>query len=173
MSISSAKVRNAVEATSALFKEEPERAKTSTPAVTAALKDGLAFGVRGARGEILTDMPPPMGGDGRAETPGWHMRAGLAACIGTTIATRAAQLGITLTELEVSVLSEVDYRGLLGTDDRISPEMSNLRTKVKIGSPGTSEDKLIEIVRWGERHSPVARTIKSANLLDAAIQVGS
>jgi len=164
-------VRQAVEKTAKLFELEPNKARVSTPPVTASLTTGLAFRIKGTRGEVQTDMPPPMGGQASAETPGWHMRAGLASCIATMIATRAAQLGISLSLLEVTVFSEVDYRGVLGLDDSIAPTMSNLRSQVKIAAAGASPTALIEIVRWGEEHSPVARTIRSGQLSQASIDV--
>ena len=110
-----------------------------------------------------------MGGQASAETPGWHMRAGLAACIATMIATRAAQLGITLDLLEVTILSEVDWRGALGLDDSVVPAMTNLQPQVKISAAGVPQAVLSEIVRWGEEHSPVARTIKAGQLAPAKI----
>ena len=100
------------------------------------------------------------------------MRAGLAACIATMIATRAAQLGITLDLLEVTILSEVDYRGVLGLDDSVIPAMTNLRPEIKISAAGVPQAVLSEIVRWGEEHSPVARTIKAGQLSQATINHG-
>ena len=151
-------VRQAVQKTSRLFESEPGKAKVKTPPVTASLSTGLAFRLSSTRGEIQTDMPPPMGGQASAETPGWYMRAGLASCIATMIATRAAQLGITLDLLEVTILSEVDWRGPLGLDDSVVP--------------ATPQAVLSEIVRWGEEHSPVARTIKTGQLAQATINLG-
>jgi len=170
--MSSDGVRQAIETTSTLFRKEPGKAQVSTPPVTAVLEDGVAFRLDGARGPVRTDMPPPMGGAASAETPGWHMRAALAACIGTTIATRAAQLGVTLDTLEVTVFSEVDYRGMLGIGDAVAPGMTNLRSKVLIHSPDAPTDRLVEIVRWGEAHSPVACTIKAAHLSEAIVETG-
>jgi len=69
-------VRQAVEKTSNLFESEPGKAKVKTPPVTASLSSGLAFRLNGTRGELQTDMPPPMGGQASAETPGWHMTVG-------------------------------------------------------------------------------------------------
>lgn len=165
-------VRQAVEKTSKLFESEPSKAKVNTPPVTASLTTGLAFRLNGARGEVQTDMPPPMGGQASAETPGWHMRAGLASCIATMIATRAAQLGIKLDLLEVTILSEVDWRGALGLDDSVVPSMTNLRPQIKISAAGVPQAVLSEIVRWGEEHSPVARTIRAGQLAPATINPG-
>jgi uncharacterized OsmC-like protein len=162
-------VREAVEKTTKLFQSEPRKAQVSTPPVTAYLTTGVTFRIKGTRGEVQTDMPPAMGGQALAETPGWHMRAALASCIGTMIATRAAQLGISLRLLEVTVLSEVDYRGVLGMDDSIAPTMSDLRPQIKIAADGVSPAALADLVRWGEEHSPVARTIKAGQLSQAEI----
>jgi OsmC-like protein len=76
------------------------------------------------------------------------------------IAMRAAQLGVTLTSLEVSVSSESDTRGLLGTDDGVSAGVFGLRTHVKIGAEAATPDQLQEIVRWADAHSPVGCTIR-------------
>ena len=165
-------VRQAVQKTSKLFESEPSKAKVKTPPVTASLSTGLAFRLNSTRGEARTDMPPPMGGQASAETPGWYMRAGLASCIATMIATRAAQLGITLELLEVTILSEVDWRGPLGLDDSVVPAMTNLQPQVKISAAGVPQAVLNEIVRWGEEHSPVARTIKAGQLAQATINLG-
>jgi len=72
-----------------------------------------------------------MGGGGTAPNPGWLMRAALASCNATGIATQAAKAGIPLTRLEVSVSSETDGRGVLGLDERISPAMQPLEILVK------------------------------------------
>ena len=85
------------------------------------------------------------------------------------IATRAAQLGITLDSLEVTILSEVDWRGPLGLDDSVVPAMTNLR---KLSAVGVPQAVLNEVVRWGEEHSPVARTIKAGQLAQATINLG-
>ena len=75
---------------------------------------------------------------------------------------RAAQVGVTLTALEVSVTSESDTRGLIGTEQSVSAALVGLRTHVKIGAAGVTPDQLQEIVRWGDAHSPVGCTIREA-----------
>jgi uncharacterized OsmC-like protein len=107
-------------------------------------------------------MPPAMGGGAGAPNPGWYMRAAMASCCGTMIAMRAAQLGIALRALDVSVESESDNRGMLGLDDAISAGLSNLRTKVRIAAENATEQQLDELVRWAERHSPVGCTVRDA-----------
>jgi hypothetical protein len=64
--------------------------------------------------------------------------------------------------VEVSVTSESDSRGMLGTDAGVSAGLFGLRTHVKIGAEGATPDQLQEIVRWGDAHSPVGCTIRQS-----------
>jgi len=156
-------VAEAIAKLTKVFTEQPEKAKTKNAPATAVFHEGLKFQVTGPAGEnVLTDMPPPMGGAGSGPNPGWLLRASLASCNATVIAMRAAQLGISLKSLEVTVESESDNRGLLGLDESVSAGIRNLRTKVKIGAEAASPAQLREIVAWGEAHSPVGCTIGRA-----------
>jgi uncharacterized OsmC-like protein len=154
-------VRDAVEKLAKVFAQEPAKARSKNPPATARLAGGLKCEVTGHHGERLsTDMPPDVGGGGSGPTPGWLLRGSLASCTATMIAMRAAQLGVTLTSLEVSVSSESDTRGLLGTDEGVSAGVFGLRTHVKIGAEAATPDRLQEIVRWADAHSPVGCTIR-------------
>lgn len=75
---------------------------------------------------------------------------------------RAAQLGISLSKLEVTVESDGDHRGILGLDDQISAGASALRTKVRIGADNAAPGQLEDLVRWAEKHSPVGCTVQDA-----------
>ena len=59
-------------------------------------------------------MAESVGGGASAPTPGWLLRSALAACDATLVAMEAARDGVDLTELEVNVESESDFRGVLG-----------------------------------------------------------
>src|SRR5262245_15264608 len=165
-------VREAMEKLSKLFVAQPEKARSKNAPATATLTGGLKFQVTGTRGESAsTDMPPTVGGEGSAPNPGWFLRASLASCTATAIAMRAAQLGVTLTTLEVSVSSESDTRGLLGTDPGVSAELFDLRTHVKIGATDATGAQLEEIVRWGDAHSPVGCTIRRSPATGLKIEI--
>jgi uncharacterized OsmC-like protein len=154
-------IREAIEKTSKVLAEQPEKAKSKNVPATARLLDGLRCEVTGPNGETLhTDMPPAMGGAASAPNPGWVLRAALASCTATAIAMRAARLGVDLTTLEVTVESHSDNRGLLGLDDKISAGLSSLATRVKLGAADTSADQLRELAQWGDHHSPVACTTR-------------
>jgi uncharacterized OsmC-like protein len=152
--------------------EQPEKARTKNAPATAAMQEGLQFLVTGPRGErILTDMPPAMGGAASGPNPGWLLRAGLASCNATVIAMRAAQLGVRLKTLEVTVESDSDNRGMLGMDEQVYAGLLSLRTKVTIGADGVTPAALREIVAWGEAHSPVGCTIRRAPNATTAVEI--
>ena len=75
---------------------------------------------------------------------------------------RAAQLGIDLTALDVTVESESDNRGMLGLDQRISAGLSGLRARVSLRADNATPAELEDLVRWGDAHSPVACTLREA-----------
>ena len=159
--MSAESIREAIEKTSKVLTEQPEKAKSKNVPATARLLDGLRCEATGPNGESLhTDMPPAMGGAASAPGPGWALRAALASCTATAIAMRAARLGINLTTLEVTVESYSDSRGLLGLDDKISAGLSSLTTRIKIGAAGVPPDQLRELAEWGDHHSPVACTAR-------------
>jgi len=159
--MSATSIREAIERTSNVLTEQPEKARSKNVPATARLLDGLRCEVKGPNNEALhTDMPPAMGGAASAPNPGWVLRAALASCTATAIAMRAARLGVDLTTLEVTVESYSDNRGLLGLDDKISAGLSSLATRVKIGATGAPPDQLRELAQWGDQHSPVACTAR-------------
>jgi uncharacterized OsmC-like protein len=100
-------------------------------------------------------MPASIGGGGSAPSPGWLFRAAAASCTATLIAMRAAQLGVELSELEVTVESQSNDRGLLGMDQSVPAGPMSLRVRVNAASPRTNPEQLRNLVDWGEAHCPV------------------
>ena len=141
----------------------PKKARDEDKGATAVVEDGLRCRAEGPDGSTLvSDMPKAIGGGGSAPSPGWLLRAAVANCDATVIALRAAQEGITLTTLKVTVDSESDDRGLLGMDDAIPPGPLHLRTKITIGAEGVPAEHLHEVIKWAEIHSPVADAVSRA-----------
>ena len=107
-------IRSALETLSRTIVAQPEKAKAKHGPATATIEQGgLKCRVTGPLGEnIQTDMPPAMGGAASGPNPGWFFRASVASCCATVIAMRAAQLGIGLATLEVTVESDGDHRGM-------------------------------------------------------------
>jgi uncharacterized OsmC-like protein len=163
-------IRKAIETLGTAFSADPAKARAKNAPATAKLTEGLHCEVTGPYGaRIVTDMPPAMGGAATGPNPGWFLRAALASCTTTAIAMRAAKLGIKLDELELTVETESDARGLLGIGD-VSAALAGVRTKVRIRGDA-SPQALRELVQWGDAHSPVGCTLRemAATSLDVEV----
>jgi uncharacterized OsmC-like protein len=152
-------VREAIEKAASGIAADPNKARVKS-AATARFAGGLRCEVTGPRGERLaTDMPPGVGGQATAPNPGWHLRAAMASCTATVIATRAAKLGVALTTLEITVESEADQRFMLGTD-----------ASVKIAGDAPRET-LQDIVAWADAHSPVGCAVRAPSACSLQVDV--
>lgn len=125
--------------------------------------------------EIPTDMPGELGGTGDQVTPGWLLRAGLAACTATRIAMSAAAAGIELTTLELRATSRSDTRGLLGMTEgdgsRIGAGPQDVQLHVTIAAPGVPAEKLRTLVEESHRCSPVPCAIQQETPVGLQIEV--
>jgi uncharacterized OsmC-like protein len=165
-------IRDAQEKYIKTITDDPDKGRSKNAPATATLQDGLKLRVIGPRGELVeTDMPSLVGGAASGPAPSWLMRAGLASCTASTIAMRAARLGVALDTLEVTVESESDYRGFLGVDDSISAALTGLRTRVRISAKGADADQLREIAQWGDEHSPVACTLRETAKMPLDVEI--
>ncbi|RKZ35736.1 MAG: hypothetical protein DRQ37_05755, partial [Gammaproteobacteria bacterium] len=137
--------------------ENPDAAVSAGPPTKAVMEGGLQCRATGADGQtIVTDMPEAVGGGGTAPSPGWLLMAALVTCDTTRIALRAAELGIALDTLEVSVESVYDDRGLFGMDPPVQAGPLSVLTQVTIGAAGVDENVLRGIVDHAVTCSPVA-----------------
>ena len=142
---------------------KPDAGPAPDRPASAVVEDRLRCRVEGPDGwALVTDMPSAVGGEGSAPTPGWLIRAAWASCAATAIAMRAAELGISLTRLEVTAESESDMRGLLGLGEGVPPGPQSARMRLRIAANGTDEQRLRELVEWADRHSPVGDALRRA-----------
>ena len=154
-------IKQSIEGVIGYYTENPDQAMSADKPAVAVVEDGLRCRATGPNDwALISDMPKGIGGGGAAPSPGWLMRAALANCEATVIAMRAAQLGLSLTTLEVTVGSNSDDRGLLGMGDAIPGGPLDVGIRVRIGAEGASPEQLREIVRWAERCSPVGDAIR-------------
>ena len=170
--MSVAHIQQSIEGVIKYLSEHPAECRYTDKAATAVVEEGLRCRAEGPNGATLvSDMPQAIGGGGSAPSPGWLLRAALANCDATVIALRAAQLGVTLAMLEVTVDSESDDRGLLGMDDAISAGPLSMRIHVRIGANGVTPERLRDIVEWAEAHSPVGDAVRRAVLSKKEIEI--
>lgn len=166
------RIQEAVNGVIQFFGEHPEKARSEDTPATATVVAGLRCRTsNGAGFEMFSDMPQGIGGSASAPTPGWFMRGALASCDATMIALRAAELGISLTALEVTVDSTSDDRGMLEIDDSIPAGPLSVRVLVKLGANDASEEQLQDLVAWTKRHSPVGDAISRAVPLKFEVKV--
>ena len=152
------------------FKRRPSAAlQEDSPAV--AVWDG-ALGTKlshAAMPSLRTDMPPAMGGDGAAPSPGWYFRAGVASCLVTSIAMQAAMRGIALKRVEVEARSESDARGMLGIAPEVPASPVRFWLTVTLEAHDTPQKALRDLVEAAHSHSPMSGALRSP--IDVAIDL--
>lgn len=171
--MSQSQIREAVAAVAQHFMRHPEQALSIDKPAVAVWQGGLRCHAQGPHGATLvSDMPAAVGGAGEAPTPGWLLRAALANCDASMIALRAAQLGITLTRLEVSVDSDSDDRGMFGIAEGVPAGPLRVRVKVRLAAERVPSEQLHALVEWAERHSPVADALQRSVPLSVSVEIG-
>jgi uncharacterized OsmC-like protein len=156
-------IRQSIENAKQYLSEHPDEARYTDRPATAVMEDGLRCRVETPDGVVVvTDMPTSVGGAGSAPSPGWVARAAQASCDATLIAMRAAELGVPLQRLQVTVDSESDDRGLLGMDEAVPAGPLSSRIRVRIAAEGVEPARLRELVEWADRHSPVSDAVRRA-----------
>jgi uncharacterized OsmC-like protein len=156
-------IRKALERAVSFLIDHPDQARYTDSPATARVEEGLRVKVTGRGGESLaTDMPTSVGGTGSAPSPGWAFRAALASCEGTLIAMRAAQLGVAVAGVTVTVDSESDDRGILGIDPAVPAGPLAISVRVQIRAPGIAEGEIREVVDWAHMHCPVSDAARRA-----------
>ncbi|MGI8998715.1 MAG: OsmC family protein [Candidatus Limnocylindria bacterium] len=154
-------IRTAIEGASAYLTEHPDEARYTDSVATARVEGGLRIRVDGPAGESLTtDMPGAVGGAGSAPSPGWFLRAAVAACVTSLAVMRAAQLGIENFTCEVEVDSASDDRGILGLDASVPGGPLSMRIGFRM-TPAESS-RLREIADWAVEHCPVSDAVRRA-----------
>ena len=148
-------IRNAMSQASNYLTEHPDAALATDSAATAVREDGLRFRIDGPWASLTSDMAESVGGGASAPTPGWLLRSALAACDATLVAMEAARDGVDLTELEVNVESESDFRGVLGVDGSVHPGPLAVRVRTRVAAANATDDQLRKIVERAESRSPV------------------
>ena len=154
-------IRTAIEGASAYLADHPDDARYTDSIARANVEDGLRVHVEGAAGEILvTDMPSAVGGAGSAPSPGWFLRAAVAACVASLATMRAAELGWTGFRCEVEVDSESDDRGILGIEPSVPGGPLSMRVGLRMAGDGAGLEALEAVAVWAVDHCPVSDAVR-------------
>lgn len=166
-------IRESIISVKSALASKPDAGPAPDRPAVAVIEDGLRCRIEGASGwTVVTDMPPAVGGEGAAPTPGWLIRAALASCAATTIAMRAAELDLPLTRLEVTAESETDMRGLLGIGEGVQPGPVSALLRVRLAAEAADAQRLEELVVWADSHSPMGDCVRRAVPVELEIAAG-
>jgi uncharacterized OsmC-like protein len=166
-------IREAVKSVSAHLARDPDAGIGRDTTAVAIREQGLRVRVDGPGGAVFSDMAESVGGGGSAPTPGWFMRAALAACDATTVAIEAACDGIELTALKVTVDSESDSRGVFGLDDSVPAGPLEVRVRIEVAASNATPEQLRELVRRAESRSAVGDALARAVSVTTEVVVQS
>jgi uncharacterized OsmC-like protein len=164
-------IKQAIDSAIDYLTANPDDAKYTDSPATARLTDpqGLRADVSGPNdAAISTDMPTSVGGTNTTASPGWYLRAAEASCVATLIGMRAAQLGVALAEVEVTVDSESNDWGILGIGDDAGqgapagPISTRIAARVRATGSGADDATIREIVEWAVHHCPVTDAVRRA-----------
>ena len=156
-------IRTAIERASAFLTDHPDEARYTDSLATARVESGLRIRVDGPNGEVLeTDMPAAVGGAGSTASPGWYLRASIAACVASLATMRAAQLGWEDFGVEVDVDSESDDRGILGLDPSVRGGPLSMRIRLRLRANGVGLEGLEELAVWAVEHCPASDAVRRA-----------
>ena len=154
-------IRAALGGAAAYLTDHPDEARYTDSIATARLEAGLRVTVEGSNEErLVTDMPSGVGGAGSAPSPGWFLRAAVAACALSLATMRAAQVGMTGLRCEVEVDSESDDRGILGLDPSTPAGPLSMRIAFRMAADGANLAQLEEIAVWAADHCPVSDAVR-------------
>lgn len=165
-------IRKSVESAINYLKQHPEEAEYTDSLATAVVQEDLKCRIEDPEGrEIVSDMPPSVGGGNTAPSPGWLLRAAEASCVATLIAMRAAQVGLLLDEIQVKVDSESNDYGILGIDESVPVGPIATSVRIRVAGGGEEEDAIREVVQWAYEHCPVTDAVRRAVPVETQIEV--
>ncbi len=99
---------------------------------------------------VEADAPPFLGGAGQKPDPVQYCLYGLAACFAQTFASIAAEKGVRLTKLQVSVENKINLSAALGIGNEPPTEM----IKITVNASATDNSKLAEIEELSRKRCP-------------------
>jgi uncharacterized OsmC-like protein len=142
------KIRLAIERVSDVFRKKPSAA-FNTKRASGRIEHGLVCNARQDDYTATMDMPEPIGGEGSAPSPGFHIRVGLVGCIAIGIKLTAAREGIDIGAIDVDVEMDFDDAAMIGVSDNTA---APLETRVTIAIESAAP--------WNEVTAMVGRALE-------------
>ncbi len=102
----------------------------------------------------VVDEPASLGGDDSAANPVEYALGALISCQVVTYRFWAARLGITVDDVRITAVGDLDVRGFFGLDDAVRPGFSEIRLDVQLTGPESAE-RYAELHAVVDQHCPV------------------
>lgn len=134
--------------------ERPALGRAARNTSICELGDDTLVTVRERDFTLTADIGHALGGGAAALSPSGLLRAALGTCLALGYRLHAAEAGVPLHAVRVTVESESDVRGMLDPDADAPPGFTALRYHVEIDSPAHPDD-VARVVDLGDRLSPV------------------
>lgn len=143
------KIRIAVERVADVFRKKPAAA-FNTKRATGRIEHGLVCNARQDDYTATMDMPEPIGGEGSAPSPGFHIRMGLVGCVAVGIKLTAAREGVDIGVIDVDVEMDFDDAAMIGVSDNSAAPLET-RITIAIESAAPWEEVTAMVGRALER----------------------
>lgn len=134
------------------------------------LGDGLRCTTTDRSHSIASDMAPAFGGEATAPSPFSLMRSALGACLAIGYRMHAADCGVELTAVRVTVESESELSGMVDVESGVPPGFTALRYHVEIESPAPA-DEIERVVERADRLSPVLDAVTRAHTVPRTVTI--
>lgn len=153
----------------AVLAKRPERG-VSTARSVSVLGAGLRCRSEERATTLDTDLPAALGGGADGPTPMALLRAALGACLAMGYRLRAAELGVDLTAVRVTVESDADVRGMLDADAGVPAGFLALRAHVELESAAPHAD-VQRMVELADRLSPMLDVLARATTVERTMSI--
>ena len=144
-------IKTALERSVKTLELKPSKGRVTRKA-TVRLIDGITAEAKDGDWTQTVDMLEMLGGNNTAASPSAFGRMALGSCMAMGYGMWFSRLGVSYDDIEVEVEGDLDFLGILGMDDSISPTHKEFRVRVNISSPAPRED-VEQAVEQADRYS--------------------
>ena len=161
-------IATAFERVADLFRNDPERART-TATSRVRIDDKLTCRIEEGPWSLVADMSPKAGGGGEGPTPGVLGRAAFGSCIAVGFVMEAARAGVPINTVEVEVQTDLDDGALFGVSDA-HPGYLEVRYELTVESPASVEE-LQRVADAADARSPYYDVFRRAQTIHRSLRV--
>jgi uncharacterized OsmC-like protein len=148
------------------LRQHPDRARIADTvhSLPSDLRDPMRVRIGRADGrafEIAVGLHPVAGGDGTLPCPGDVLEAALAACQELTVRMVAANMGLALDHVRVTVTGTSDLRGTLALDRATKVGIQKLEVRTHVVVRGGDAERARRLLAAAERYCSILDTLRN------------